>query len=173
MFNNDYDGVIEPWKVRLICQRARRMGFRGQDLDDAQQQVILALLDFRFDSAKSNGAKEATALTAVIDRQLALIRRSESRARRRIEMAKDSCEESYEATETVLVIDVKSAMESLSDLDQRICRELALGSSINELARTLGIGWHAVRARIVSIRQHFQRLGLSESLIPEKEVAET
>lgn len=173
MFNNAYDGILEPWKVRLICRRARQMGFRGQDLDDAQQQVVLALLDFRFDSAKSNGAKEATALTAVIDRQLALIRRSESRARRRIEMAKDSCEESYEATETILVIDVKSAMKSLSNLDQRICRELALGSSINELARTLGIGWHAVQARIESIRQQFQLLGLAEPLVPKKEVTET
>ena len=46
MLTNSYEGVLENWKVRLICQRARRMGFRGFELDDVQQQVALALLDF-------------------------------------------------------------------------------------------------------------------------------
>jgi hypothetical protein len=52
------------------------MGFRRQDLDDVQQQVSIALLQFNFDEARSNGASERTAITAVIDRQLRKIRRS-------------------------------------------------------------------------------------------------
>lgn len=171
MFNK-YDGIFEPWKVKLICQRARRMGFRGCDLDDAQQQVVLALLDFRFDSAKSNGATEATALTAVIDRQLAMIRRSEARAKQRLEIAQERCEEAYEATEMILAIDVASAIALLPELDQRICRELAQGNSINQLANTLGISWHSARAHIEAIRRHFEELGLGESFSSDVEATQ-
>ena len=32
MFDNRYDGVLEKWKLRLICRRARRMGFRQHGL---------------------------------------------------------------------------------------------------------------------------------------------
>lgn len=69
MFDNSYDGVLDDWKLKLITRRARRMGFRDFELDDAQQQTVLALLHFRFDPARANGACESTAVTAVIDRQ--------------------------------------------------------------------------------------------------------
>ena len=39
------------------------MGFRRQDLDDVQQQVSIALLQFNFDEARSNGASERTTTT--------------------------------------------------------------------------------------------------------------
>ena len=67
---NHYEPVLQKWQSDLIIARARRMGFRGHDLLDAQQEVALAVMLFRFDLAKSNGAAETTALTALIDRQL-------------------------------------------------------------------------------------------------------
>jgi hypothetical protein len=76
MYRNQYDSVIDKSKLAWINSRARRMGFRRQDLDDVQQQVSIALLQFNFDEARSNGASERTAITAVIDRQLRKIRRS-------------------------------------------------------------------------------------------------
>ena len=173
MWHNDYSGVLEPWKVRLICRRARRMGFRKCELDDVQQQVVLALLDFRFDDAKSNGASEVTALTSVIDRQLAMIRRSETRIQQRLETAAKTCDECYEMHEMVLAMDVATAIESLPELDQQICRELSLGNSVNQLAKTLGIGWHAARTHIEAIRRHFEQVGLSQSLLSTKEVTQS
>lgn len=169
MLTNSYEGVLENWKVRLICQRARRMGFRGFDLDDVQQQVALALLDFCFDETKSNGANEATALTAVIDRQLAMIRRSEGREEQRREIAKRRCERYYDLTETELSLDVENAIRSLSELDQQVCRGLSMGNSMNQIAGSLGISWHTVRDRVEAIRRHFEQLGLEESCLSGKE----
>lgn len=169
MLTNCYEGVLESWKVRLICQRARRMGFRGSDLDDVQQQVVLALLDFQFDDKRANGASEATAITAVIDRQLAMIRRSEGREKRRREIAKEHCAEYYEMTGNMLSLDVECAVQSLSGLDQQICRGLSRGDSFNQLAKSLGISWHAVRAHVEAIRHRFEQCGLIESFISDRE----
>jgi len=66
VFENRYNGVLEGWKVLLIRARARRLKFRGQDLDEAVQEVALALIDFRFDSAHPSQASEQTASDAVM-----------------------------------------------------------------------------------------------------------
>ena len=70
MYAIEHAGVVETWKADLILERARRLGFRGPDLDDAFQEVVLAVCDFCYDEGRSNGACEATALTTVIDRRL-------------------------------------------------------------------------------------------------------
>ena len=165
MVKNSYEGVLEDWKVKLVCRRARRMKFRGPDLEDAQQQVVLALLDFHFADDKSNGASERTAITAVVDRQLAMIRRGEARAERQREAAKDRCQQYYEMPEILLAVDVERVVQSLPQLDQQICRGLALGHTVNQLAQSLGTSWHTVRARVQVIRRRFERLGLAESLM--------
>ena len=169
MLTNHYEGVLERWKVRLIRQRARRKGFRGFDLDDAQQQVALALLDFQFDEARSNGATEATAITAVVDRQLAMLRRNEGREKHRREIASERYEQYYDMSETERSLDVENAVGSLSELDQKVCRGLSEGNSLNRLAKSLGLSWHAIRARVEAIRQHFEQLGLEESSLCGKE----
>ena len=55
--------------AKWISSRARRMGFRGHDIEDVQQQIMLVLMDFRLDAEKANGASSQTAITSVIDRQ--------------------------------------------------------------------------------------------------------
>jgi hypothetical protein len=55
-------------KLNLIKSRARLLGFRRHDLEDAVQEVMLAVLEFEYAPEKSNGATETTALTTVIDR---------------------------------------------------------------------------------------------------------
>lgn len=161
MFGNTYEGLLEDWKVELICRRARRMGFQGFDLDDAQQQVAVSLLSFEFDESRSNGATESTALTAVIDRQLAMIRRAEARARRRDDLCSERSEAYCQGEQTELAIDVQRVVEQLPDVDRQICAGLSDGRSVNELAKSLGLSWHAVRDRIRAIRRHFEKLGLS------------
>ena len=62
-------------KLNLIKTRARLMGFRRHDLEDAVQEVMLEVLEFKYEPEKSNGATETTALTTVIDRKLVSLTR--------------------------------------------------------------------------------------------------
>ena len=39
-----YEGLVERWKVDLISERARRMGFRPDEIPDVQQQIIMEVL---------------------------------------------------------------------------------------------------------------------------------
>ena len=75
----EYDDLVEPWKVALLVARAVRMGFAGEDLKDALQDIMPIVVAFKFELAKSNGAKESTALTALIDNQLRMILRKRAR----------------------------------------------------------------------------------------------
>lgn len=168
MFENDYGELIENWKAALIVSRAIRMGFRRHDLEDVQQQVVVALLAFEFDPAKSNGASEATAITALIDKKLKAIQRARSRYAKRVVGHTDESREeaSLAATDefsTALVaqtLDVREAVADLPPPAQQICTALADGLSINEIARALGVGWHTIRRQVAGIRGYFEFLGL-------------
>ncbi len=61
----DYGGMVEDWKVELIVGRARRMGFREDELGDVQQEVIPDVAAFRYDPSRAEGALEKAALTPV------------------------------------------------------------------------------------------------------------
>ena len=166
VYRNAYGDLIEAWKVNLITRRAKQRGWRGADLEDAQQVLILELLEFTFDPAKSHGAAETTALVAVIDRRLAMLRRGERRHAARIERLKSSLGPSGgEACSDVprinLALDVREAVEDLPPLAQKICGALAEGQSVSEIARRLGIRWRAARAQMDSIRGYFAYLGLA------------
>jgi|OM-RGC.v1.023923642 hypothetical protein len=83
---NGYGDLLEPWKAELIVARARRKGFSGDRVMDAQQEVILDVLAFEYDPDNEAGATEETALTSLIDRKLCFILRGEIRARKREEL---------------------------------------------------------------------------------------
>lgn len=171
MFTNSYGEVIEPWKVELIVRRARRWGIAGSDLDDAQQEIVLSLLDFVYDPENLNGASEVTAVTAVIDRRLAMIRRKETRHLRREERFRAIAvvvDEVLRVTPNAvldeddrnLAIDLKSVIEDLSPRARRVCEYLSEGRTLNEIAGLLGIDWRAVRREVDAIRLHLQQSGL-------------
>ncbi len=163
MVTNTYAGLLEDWKVRLIHHRARRRGFRGQDMDDAVQQVVIAFLDFRYDESRSNGASEKTVLTAIIDRQLAMLRRSEARERQRIERVGMSRDAIYEPSSNVEIVHVvRTAVGQLSSFERSVCDLLIDGNSTNEIAEEYGVSWHTANAAIERIRRHLQRCGLAE-----------
>jgi len=78
--------TIERWKLELIRARAFRRGLRDGELDDALQEIAIEVMSFRFQPERSNGASEATAVMAVIDRRLSMIRRRQRRYRQRFEV---------------------------------------------------------------------------------------
>lgn len=155
-----YDGILEQWKVDLIVQRARRMGYRRHELPDVMQRVALALRRFKFDPARSNGAQESTAVQALIDRRLLFMRRTEARYRKKVEFASERSEPMCHADDEYLVMDVRTAMAGLTECDRAICLQLMAGCSMDEAARNIGCSWHTVKAAVGRIAAHFRRMGV-------------
>lgn len=168
MYRNKYDSVIDKSKLAWINSRARRMGFRRQDLDDVQQQVSIALLQFTFDPSKSNGASERTAITAVIDRQLRKIRRTRTRHVDRLGCSEDLPTDLQDGYGLAGVhharhaTDIGVAMKKLCPTARTICEQLSEGQSINEIANRMGVSWHTVNKHLATIRECFASVGLSE-----------
>ena len=159
--SNPYEGLVEAWKVELIASRAKRFGVRRQDLEDAQQEIVLDILEFRFDEAKANGACERTALTSLIDRRLMTFARSKRRYEKHVEPAPNPCSDKSDGREPFaepmethsLALDVRDAIAGLSAEEQAVCAALAEGESIAEIARRLGRSWHAANKLVDRLRR--------------------
>lgn len=152
--------------TKWIASRARRMGFRGHDIEDVQQQILMVLMDFEFDPEKSNGASNRTAITAVIDLQLRCIRRSRLRYTDRITGSENIPSEVIDtsfgtnaARHVSMSEDLAIARSHLSPMAQQICDALADGQSINEIAKSMGMSWHTVHKHVDAIRECFASHG--------------
>lgn len=164
MYVNDYGNEIEKWKVELIVERARKLGFRRDELEDVQQELILDVIAFEYDESRSNGATERTALTSLIDHRLKTIRRAQRRYQDHIEQLEPlpEVDERQDIEHQQRRLDVEDAVNSLCEEDQELCRALAEGRSINEFAHANGCGWHTVKRRVNQVRDHFEVHGLDE-----------
>ncbi|MGE3807273.1 MAG: hypothetical protein AB7K24_21630 [Gemmataceae bacterium] len=164
MTENHYDGAMEPWKVEVITERAKRLGFRRHDLEDAQQQVVLKLLTCQFDLGNLVKASERTAFTKIVDNLLITLRRSEQRGRARLERyaAETGVTEEVSAgfEQLDMASDVSSALTELSPFDRQICESLTNGDDVTTIAERLNVKWHTIRDHIKRIRLLFERLGL-------------
>lgn len=157
----DYDGVAEPWKVDLIITRAKFMGFRCDEIEDVQQELILDVMNFRYEIAKSNGATETTALIALIDNRLKKLVRTQARYRALVEQYRQEAQRSYEPIAGIeRAIDVRNVVESLTEREREVCRALGLGFTRHNIAKILGCGWHTVNRIVCRIRQRFEECGL-------------
>jgi len=163
----EYDGVLEDWKVRLMVSRARRLGFRPHEIDDALQEIVLDVLAFRFDRARSNGATGATALTAVIDKRLRMVRRAwrryqqlvaRFRADRGVDEARDRWPEPVEDETELMAMDVREAVARLPLPQRRLCKSLVREGSLARIARRDRCGWHTVRRSVENLRRRLAGL---------------
>jgi DNA-binding CsgD family transcriptional regulator len=165
MDTNTYRSIVPTWQVELINRRARRRGFRPDELDDLQQQIVPHLAAFQFDPNRSHGATLRTALVALIDQQLKTRARTLARYRRHVERQQQvarrreliTCDEP-----NALRLDVGDAVAALPAREQAVCKALAAGSSIADVAAQLHCSWHAVRRLIRNIRARFEALGLGD-----------
>lgn len=164
---NEYSGLIERWKVDVILDRARKKGFRPDELDDVQQEIVPVLLAFRFDAQKSNGATERTAVTALVDRRLTFIQRGRARQLKNHErymasrglVSETPCEEIPDNINphiAALAFDVRSTVAVLPAREQAVCAALSRGDNHLSIARTMGIKRSAVECMIRHIRRRFQ-----------------
>ena len=164
MHKNGYQGAIKGWKNDLIISRARRTGLSGDQLLDAQQEVVLHAAAFEYDADRANGASEATALTAVIDHRLAKFRQTASRYEARQKRARRLYvrheNERSDLDQRLLAVDVRDAVSCLTPEEQRVCVLLSEGESIASIAESLQCHWRVVHRIIQTVREKFSELGL-------------
>ena len=172
MTNNAERLTLEE-KLNLVKSRARIMGFRRHDLEDAVQEVMLSVLEFVYDPENSKGATETTALTTVIDRRLALLIRAKRRYagllnRAAAYLAADHqgfedgpCIEDDAAEHRLTSEEVASIIATMDDDMQQVCQLLLDGQSENAIAEQLGMGWQRVARLVALIRERLETAGFT------------
>lgn len=162
-------------KLNLIKGRARLMGFRRHDLEDAVQEVMLAVLEFEYDEEKSNGATETTALTTVIDRRLKLLKRSQRRYAGLLDRATQRLVADHKGLDDGPIIDdhsgeelvasaeVATALDGLDAETLQVARMLMEGETQNAIAEQLGMGWQRVARLTGMVRERLEAAGLNPS----------
>ncbi len=157
-----YDGVLEKWKIKLALRRARRMGFREDQLDDVIQELVIILMDIEYDVQRANGASEKTMLTSVIDLQLYKMRRSNYRRECLEQSVALSGDETYDNADLERRADVQAVVAKMDDQQRHVCELLSQGCSKSVIAEKLGCGWETVERIVNDIRNQFEEQGFGE-----------
>ena len=154
------------WKLDLIARRARRLGLRGPDIDDAVQDLALVVLDFDYDQQRAGGASEPAVLAGVIDNRLVSLLRSRDRYQMHLaQIAADirpesEIDESQDLSHCELRSDVRDLVNALPADHRDVCHRLMDGESLAEIADDVGCGWHTVRRMLDRIRATFVEAGI-------------
>ena len=166
-----YEGVAEVWKIELAILRAKRVGLRRHDLEDAMQELMMEVVRFCYDPAKARGMTEQQALCGLLDRRLIDIlraRRRHFRTEDPVTPLEEHCDPHPKDLERV--VDVRLALNRLGRLDRRICDLFCAGHGVIETAEALGVSSWQVRSRLDELRVLFRRLALDEYL-PKEDAA--
>lgn len=162
---NTYGNLLPAWKVELIAERARLRRFRRFEINDVLQEVVPAVLAFKYDPEKSNGATEATALTTLIDRQLVNVRRQDIRYHRRKVRAQSltRLDSTANAPEEAvgLAVDIADVVQALPMREQWVCGMLLDGACRSEIAKLLNMTWFEMEKSTATIRIAFLATGVS------------
>jgi DNA-binding NarL/FixJ family response regulator len=154
----------------ITHRRARRRGYRREELPDLRQDLAPTLAAFRFDAAKSNGACERTVLVSIIDRQLAMALRTRARWQRLRAEYSDACasaerqraerREVAHEIEVDRATDVASALGTLAPVEQTVARALMKGERLSAIAKRLGRTRYDIERLLERIRDHFRVCGV-------------
>lgn len=158
---NQYHGVLPQWQVAAAVAIAQELAIRPDDIPDALQEVASELLRFTYDPAK--GALEATAVRRVIRNTLINIRRGQIRQARNTEAYRAAQPEAATDDDGQAAVDLWDAVGALDPQEQTICRHLAAGMSIRQIAQTMGMTWHLVDRAVARIRDRLRAGGFEGS----------
>lgn len=172
---NRYDGLIEQWKVGMITARAKRYGFREDEIPDLEQLVVPELLGADFDPELAGGAQETTFVIEVIDRQMKKVMRDRGRDVRRANYEAESIDDPFALTERTLLrmsrterndlrVDLERAMAGLSPEEKEICEALMKGQTQAELSRERGRSKAAMSDAVRRLREKLRKWGLDAYL---------
>lgn len=163
MSQNNYEGVLEKWKVGLMIRRAVRLGFNNDALDDVLQDLAIQIMGYTFDPSRTRLSKESD-LAIFIDHFLKNRLRSEKRRRSREEneaQERDRNKVDYQ-TEINMQQDAEYAIfaERLSDFHREVFKYLREGKSEKFIARKLNVRWHTVQNVVNRILEQLQECDL-------------
>lgn len=170
---SDYAGVTDEWKIKLAIARAKSMGFRRHDLEDAVQEMILVALSFHYDPARANGLAEEQSLSGLFDRRLKDLRRKEARASRDIEDVPIDERPDHSVTDLDLDIDVRLALDRLGEKHRNICIALYENRTLTEIAALAELNSYALTLEIGIIRAQLIAFGLEDYLLPSGCIADS
>lgn len=167
-----YEGGLERWKIDLALSRIISFGFPEHEWHERMQDLAIAMANFQYVPAKSNGAAESTVLYALVTNRLRDCLRRKYRREEESESLEALIEAKGEAVEDsrrlrqrdlkALVLDVREAVAGLPPRERTICERLLSGESIAEIARGLHCGWHTVNRAIARIRGRFEEMDLRD-----------
>lgn len=159
----NYKGIVEPRKIASLIVKAKKLGLPEHMIEDVVQDFVLKIIEFKYDSQKSNGASEITALLAIFENKIIDIVR-------RLEFEKDFIEKkshsvTFECDEIKpleIRMDIQTALKALTPVEKRTCIQLANGLTIKEIAKLEK--WRFTKARkIVSeIRNKLTMMNLNK-----------
>lgn len=164
-----YEGVIQTWKVKLAVSRIRAFRLPMDEWEDALQEIAIAILQFRFDPAKANGAKESTALCSLINNILRMTVRLKQRDRRRLDkyasrqphaFDQETGEPLSEDSSASLRMDVAAAVKAMTRFERSICMRLCRGDSMKAIAQQLRCDRGRVRRTVAAIRRRMRLAGI-------------
>ncbi|MCY2932482.1 MAG: hypothetical protein NTV86_23905 [Planctomycetota bacterium] len=166
----NYDGAVDKWKIRLAISRIRAFKLPRDDWEDALQEIVIAIYQFEFDPAKSNGAKESTALCGLINNVLLAMVRAHHRRQRRMEQytATVSIQVDRETGEVVddheddpaIRLDVAAILAGMTPIQREVCIRRARGDSLRKIARQMGLRWRQLCGILKAVHRKFQHAGL-------------
>ncbi len=164
-----YDGVIETWKVKLVVSRIQAFRLPKDEWEDALQDVAVAILQFRFDQAKANGAKESTALCSLINNILRMTLRSKQRDRRRLDEYASRQSHAFDQetgeplaadSPAALRMDIAAAVKAMTPFERNICKRLSRGEPMTAIAQHLHCDRGRVRRTVAAIRRRMALAGI-------------
>ena len=172
MSGNQYGGLIADWKVRLIEARAKRLGFRDDEIPDLQQEIVPQLVEFESEYDETWTASEKTAVKRAIDKHLFKALRKRKRYVRRAnyetapleKAAGKSCPGMPAIEHCELRLDLEAAMADLSELERAVCEGLLQGDSKTEIAMRYGCSNAAITKALARLRRKLSARGLDEYL---------
>ncbi len=138
------------------------MWFRDDERDDVIQDLVIVLMDIKYDAQRADGASEKTMLTSVIDLQLYKMRRSNYRRECLEQSVALGGDEPYDNANVECRADVESVVGNMDDQQRRVCELLSQGCSKSAIAEKLGCNWYIIEQIVSDIRAQFEEQGFGE-----------
>lgn len=164
MTENSYEGMLEDWKAKLMIKRARTLGFRGEALDDALQDLALVVAAFKFDPERAQGMSEESTLAVVMDNFLRNQLRAQKRRQRR-----DDADADYRGRNSVDFVselnmqhdaDINAFARDLKPFHQEVLHYLREGKDLTWVANKLDVRWQTVQEATDKIAANMAHCGI-------------
>lgn len=155
-----YAGSLDETKLEIVVRRAIAFGFEAGDLDDAIQLAIIKLQSFQY--VPESRISEACTVAVWADHAFLNFRRGEKRITDRQEKYAQLQPRVTRDSNPNLSADVRGAIATLSEFDQKVCALIGAGVKKRELKTQLNCTQADLWNTMLNVRQRFIELGINE-----------